>query len=106
MSFTLEQYDEYYSNLQNGYKIVEIAPKNGVRRFEVVEIEPYVPTNEEQRRCREIAYSEEVDCITSHIQRLRDMEQTQEIIDEINSLITERDEKVREIQRRYPYSGE
>lgn len=41
--------------------------------------------------------------ITAHIQRLRDEEQTPEIIAEIEALIVERNEKVAEIKSRYPY---
>ena len=62
--------------------------------LESVENEPYIPTDEEQRQNRERAYQQEVDPITSHIQRLRDMEQTEEIIAEIEALKIERDEKV------------
>lgn len=58
---------------------------------------------EEQRRHREIAYENEVDPITAHIQRLRDEEQTEEIVAEINALIVERSEKVTAIINRYPY---
>lgn len=66
--------------------------------------EPLPPTEEEQRENRANAYQEEVDPITSHIQRLRDMEQTEEIIAEIEQLKLERDAKVKEIQERYPYA--
>ena len=61
------------------------------------------PTEEEQKENRARAYKEEVDPITSHIQRLRDKEQTEEIITKINELIAERDKKVQEIVDRYPY---
>lgn len=61
------------------------------------------PTEEEQRENRAKAYQAEVDPITSHIQRLRDKEQTEEIITKINELIAERDEKVQEIVEKYPY---
>lgn len=61
------------------------------------------PTEEEQKENRARAYQAEVDPITSHIQRLRDMEQTEEIIEKINELIAERDAKVQEIVDRYPY---
>lgn len=63
-----------------------------------------LPSNDEQSAKRELAYTKEVDPITSHIQRLRDMEQTEEIIAEINQLMIERDAKVEEIRQRYPYS--
>lgn len=61
------------------------------------------PTHEEQRQRREVAYQQEVDSITSHIQRLRDKEQTEEVVAEIEALIAERDEKVAAIKERYPY---
>lgn len=61
------------------------------------------PTHEEQVEKRAVAYQAEVDPITAHIQRLRDMEQTGEIIAEIAELITERDTRVAEIKNRYPY---
>ena len=59
--------------------------------------------NEEIRKARASAYALEVDPITSHIQRLRDEEQTEEVIAEIESLIEERALKVGEIKQRYPY---
>lgn len=62
------------------------------------------PTEEEQSKKREQAYKDEVDGITAHIQRLRDKEQTPEIVAEIEQLIAERDAKVEEIKQRYPYS--
>lgn len=64
------------------------------------------PTKEEQRQAREAAYTSEVDPITSHIQRLRDKEQTEEVVTEINELIAERDKKVQEIVEKYPYPVE
>lgn len=66
--------------------------------------EPLPPTKEEQEQNRANAYQQEVDPITAHIQRLRDMEQTEEIIAEIEQLIIERDAKVEEIKERYPYN--
>lgn len=62
-----------------------------------------LPTKEEQSRKREQAYKDEVDGITAHISRLRDLEQTEEIQAEIAELIAERDAKVEEIKQRYPY---
>lgn len=52
---------------------------------------------------RALAYTAEVDPITSHIQRLRDEEQTPEIVAEIEELKAERDAKVEEVRQRYPY---
>lgn len=65
--------------------------------------EPLPPTEEEQKENRARAYQAEVDPITSHIQRLRDEEQTEETIAEIAELIAERALKVEEIKQRYPY---
>lgn len=61
------------------------------------------PSDEEIRQLRANAYALEVDNITAHIQRLRDEEQTEEIITKINELIVERSQKVLEIQERFPY---
>lgn len=63
----------------------------------------YKPTKEEQEQNRAFAYQQDVDPITSHIQRLRDMEQTEEIVAEIEQLKLERDTKVEEIKACYPY---
>ena len=60
--------------------------------------------NEYQSQMREKAYEAEVDPITAHISRLRDKEQTPEIIAEIEALKTERDEKIAAIKERYPYA--
>lgn len=61
------------------------------------------PTHDEQSEKRAEAYRAEVDPITSHIQRLRDEEQTPEIEAEIADLIAERIEKVAAIKEQYPY---
>lgn len=59
------------------------------------------PTQEEQSEKRAEAYQQEVDPITAHIQRLRDIDPVPQ--DEIDELIAERNAKVEEIQQRYPY---
>ena len=64
------------------------------------------PTKEEQQKARQEAYKAEVDPITCHINRLKDEEQTPEVIAEIASLVEERKAKVAEIKARYPYSEE
>lgn len=64
------------------------------------------PTHEEQSEKRAEAYRVEIDPITSHIQRLRDEEQTEEIVAKITELIAERNSKVTEIKERYPYPNE
>ena len=81
--------------------------KQTIRRFEIVERPlPPAPTYEEQKQKRANAYQLEVDPITSHIDRLRDEEQTEEIVAKINELIAERAAKVEEIKARYPYPVE
>lgn len=64
------------------------------------------PTKEEQQKAREEAYRAEVDPITCHINRLKDEEQTPEVVAEIASLVEERKAKVAEIKVRCPYSEE
>lgn len=74
------------------------------RKYEIKAVpEPPAPSKEYQSKQREIAYVAEVDGITAHIDRLKDKEQTPEIIDEIEQLKAERDAKVAEIKARYPY---
>lgn len=68
----------------------------------------YVPAidNEYQSKMRERAYVAETDPIQTHIDRLKDKEQTPEIIAEIEVLRKERDEKIAAIKERYPYSAQ
>ena len=70
--------------------------------LEVVENDPYTPTDEEQRQARASAYAVEVDPITAHIQRLKDENPIPE--GEIAELVAEREAKVAEIKERFPYS--
>ena len=64
------------------------------------------PTKEEQQKAREEAYKAKVDPITCHINRLKDEEQTPEVIAEIAQLVEERKAKVEEIKQRFPYVSE
>ena len=64
------------------------------------------PTHEEQEKRRERAYIIEVDGITAHIDRLKDEEQTPEIITKIETLKAERSRKVAAIKERFPYYDE
>lgn len=75
-----------------------------IRYYEICEIPaPVPPTKEEQSKNREWAYVSEVDGITAHIDRLKDEEQTPEVVAEIEALKAERAEKVAAIKERYPY---
>lgn len=69
-------------------------------------VKGYAPTvdNEYQSKMREKAYVAETDPIQTHIDRLKDKEQTPEIIAEIEALRVERDEKIAAIKERYPYA--
>jgi hypothetical protein len=55
---------------------------------------------------RASVYTTEVDPITSQINRLRDEEQTDEVISEIANLIEKRKLMVEDIKARYPYPTE
>lgn len=61
------------------------------------------PTKEEVRQTREALYRDQKDPITCQIQSLRDEEQTEEIIAEIDALITKRAEIVAKIKQDNPY---
>lgn len=61
------------------------------------------PTYEEQKEKRRQAYILEKDPITCQIQSLRDEEQTDKVVEEINQLLVERAQIVSEIKERYPY---
>jgi hypothetical protein len=87
----------------NNAVMVELEPENNIRRFQIQEIPEHVPTHDEQSKKREAAYIAETDPIQTHIDRLKDGEQTPEIIAEIEALRIERDEKIAEIKERYPY---
>lgn len=98
--------DEEYADLavycnENDCYIVEFNDY-----LESKENEHPKPTDEEIKELREQAYENGVDPITAHIQRLRDKDQTEEIIKEINDLLQERDAKVEEIKKRFPYTEE
>ena len=93
---------EYYKSV--GMEEMEVEQAyNGVWYVQGYAPQKPIPTDEEQRQNRANAYANEVDCITAHIQRLRDEEQTEEVIAEIQSLVEERAAKVEEIKERYPY---
>ena len=64
------------------------------------------PTKEEISALRDREYTLYVDKITCHINRLKDEEQTPEIIAEIEALKQERTAKVEEIKQKYPYPEE
>ena len=106
--FTDENAEIYTENAiwanENNALITEIEPENNIRRFRIDAIPEHVPTYDEQKQNRAVAYQQEVDPITAHIQRLRDDEEPDE--QRIAELIQERAEKVAEIKKQYPYPEE
>ena len=63
-------------------------------------------TKEEVEAARRVLYIQQVDPITSHINRLRDEEQTEEVIAEIEALKAERYAIVSRIKEENPYPEE
>lgn len=68
--------------------------------------EKAAPTKEETSEIRRQLYIAQVDPITAHINRLRDEEQTEEVIAEIEALKGERSEIVTKIKEENPYPEE
>lgn len=87
---------------QVGYEVV-----NGVivRKLEDMP-EPQSPTKEQVEQIRRQLYVTQVDPLTAHINRLRDEEQTQEVIADIERLKDERAEIVAKIKEENPYPVE
>ena len=65
-----------------------------------------LPTYEEVRQAREALYREQKDPITCQIQSLRDEEETEEILAEIEALKVKRAEIVAKIKEENPYPTE
>lgn len=94
--------DDYYQEI--GMTLMDVEQGYNSLYY----IEGYAPKESELIKeeiilHRKHDYQSFVDPITSHIQRLRDEEQTEEIIAEIEQLVAERTTKVEEIKSRYPY---
>lgn len=97
--------DEYYVEIGMTEMEVEQA-YNGrwyVKGFAPKKPEP---TRDEISQIRAQEYQAKVDPITAHISRLRDKEQTEEIIVEIACLMSDRDRLVEQIKAKYPYPDE
>lgn len=67
---------------------------------------PHEPTREEVEANRAFLYQQLVDPITSHISRLRDEEQTDDILAQIEALKAERKAKIDEVKKLHPYPVE
>lgn len=96
---------EYYKSLGMTEQDVEQC-WNGSWYLKGYAPEKPAPTEEEISALRDREYTLYVDKITCHINRLKDEEQTPEIIAEIEALKQERTAKVEEIKQKYPYPAE
>lgn len=79
---------------------------DGKMYFKGEEPEKPLPTYEEVRQTREALYREQKDPITCQIQSLRDEEETEEILAEIEALKVKRAEIVAKIKEENPYPTE
>lgn len=88
---------------ENNAHFLEIEPKeDGTRQFKIVEL-TLVEVQEEVRLTRASLYAQKKDPITCQIQALRDEEQTDEVVAEIENLKAERAAVVAEIKANNPY---
>lgn len=88
----------------NGNEFYDTA--NGDGTYTVHEVVIPEPTHEDIAQIRAQEYQAKVDPITAHISRLKDEEQTEDIIAEIETLKSERSAKIQEIKERFPYMEE
>lgn len=96
----LEEWAEYgYEKTDDKY----VQGYDGKWYVEGQEPEKPAPTYEEVRQVRENLYREQKDPITCQIQSLRDEEQTEEVVAEIEALKIKRAEIVAEIKENNPY---
>lgn len=99
--FTIETYTEHAIWANENNAMIEDM---GGGKYQLVAIpEPLPPTKEEVSETRRQLYIASVDPITAHINRLRDEEQTEEIIAQIEVLKAERAEVVAKIKEANPY---
>lgn len=74
--------------------------------FKIIEAQIHIPTKEEISTLREQLYIKDADPITCHINRLKDEEQTAEILAEIETLKAERATIIAKIKEENPYPEE
>lgn len=92
----------FWCNANNAY--IEVI---GDHRYEIKAVPPApAPTHEDIAQIRAQEYQAKIDPITAHISRLKDEEQTEDIIAEIETLKSERSAKIQEIKERFPYMEE
>lgn len=113
--------DENLQNLENTLKCIPDNKKMNIEEVSESSIteaydgclylvgfapEKPLPTYEEVRQTREALYKEQKDPITCQIQSLRDEEETEEILAEIEALKVKRAEIVAKIKEENPYPEE
>jgi hypothetical protein len=102
--YTDEQYADFVNLPENLGRIIKEDPE---KVWFEDQPEPSIEEkNEAVRATREMLYRGHVDPLTSQISRLRDEEQSPEIEQEIQSLITQRSELVAKIKEENPYIEE
>lgn len=100
-----------YPVLLNDYEVIEDT-EHTVDEYEhyqgefLLKSDIPAPTKEEVAETRKQLYTAQVDPITAQISRLRDEEQTDEIIAEIEALKAQRAEVVARIKEENPYPVE
>lgn len=101
-----EEYKQFY--LDNGFTYIEdnLLEQAYDGQWYLQGFAPTKPqaTNEEIKTFRVQEYIVNIDPITAEISRLRDEEQTDKNIAEINNLLKLRKNKVEEIKNQYPYN--
>lgn len=102
--FPFLNYDEIVEDTEHTVDDYDLYYYEEDRAEYLLKSEIPAPTKEEQSKKREAAYVAETDPIQTHIDRLKDGEQTPEIVAEIEALRIERDEKIKAIKTRYPYA--
>ena len=100
--FTLNEYDEAYKFVvANGYTIEEIEPKGEERRFKIVEVSVYEPTNEDISKMREEAYNKRTDPLT--LRKLRKQALNEWTEEDEAQYIEEIQAISQAIEEEYPY---
>lgn len=102
--YTDEQYAEFVTLPENLGRLIKEDPEKVW--FEDQPEPSLAEKNEAIRATREMLYRGTVDPLTSQISRLRDEEQSPEVEQEIQSLITQRSELVAKIKEENPYIEE
>lgn len=103
--FTLEEYEEAYKFVEeNGYTIEEIEPKGEERRFKIVEIPIYTPTNEDISNMRSQAYIERTDPLT--LRKLRKQALNDWTSEDEKDYIYQMEKISEEINKEFPYISE